>query len=194
MKSIEALCVYCGSAKGKDPRHAALARALGCEIAARGITLVYGAGGIGLMTEVADAVLAGGGHVIGVIPKHLARAEVQHGGLSETITVDSMHERKEIMFRRADAFAVLPGGFGTLDEFFEILTWRQIGLHGKPVVILDADGYWAPLRALLDAVVAEGFASPKAHGLYQVAESVTELFDQLEAAPEPTVAEAPERF
>ncbi len=194
MKSIEALCVYCGSAKGKNPRHAALARALGGEIAARGITLVYGAGGIGLMTEVADAVLAGGGHVVGVIPKHLARAEVQHGDLSETITVDSMHERKEIMFRRADAFAVLPGGFGTLDEFFEILTWRQIGLHSKPVAILDSDGYWAPLRTLLDVVVAEGFAPPEAHGLYHTAESVAELFERLAEAPEPMVAEAPERF
>ena len=194
MKRIEALCVYCGSNKGKDPRHAALARTLGGEIAARGITLVYGAGGIGLMTEVADAVLAAGGRVVGVIPSHLAHAEVQHGGLSETILVDSMHQRKEIMFKRADAFAVLPGGLGTLDEFFEILTWRQIGLHDKPVVILDSDGYWAPLRVLLDAVVTEGFAPPKTHGLYHVAESVAELFDVLEAAPAPAIAQAPERF
>ena len=194
MKRIEALCVYCGSSKGKDPRHAALARTLGGEIAARGITLVYGAGGIGLMTEVADAVLAAGGRVVGVIPSHLARAEVQHGGLSETILVDSMHQRKEIMFKRADAFAVLPGGLGTLDEFFEILTWRQIGLHDKPVVILESDGYWAPLRALLDAVVVEGFAPPNAHGLYHVAESVAELFDVLEAAPAPAIAQSPERF
>ncbi len=194
MKKIKALCVYCGSNKGKDPRHAVLARALGGEIAARGISLVYGAGGIGLMTEVADAVLAANGHVVGVIPNHLARDEVQHGGLSETILVDSMHQRKEIMFKRADAFAVLPGGLGTLDEFFEILTWRQIGLHGKPVVILESGGYWAPLRALLDAVVAEGFAPPTAHGLYHVAESVTELFDILDAAPAPEIADAPERF
>ncbi len=194
MKKLEALCVYCGSAKGKDPRHAALARALGNEIAARDITLVYGGGGIGLMTEVADAALAGGGHVVGVIPKHLARAEVQHGGLSETITVDSMHARKELMFLRADAFAVLPGGFGTLDEFFEILTWGQIGLHDKPIVILDSDNYWAPLHALLDGVVDEGFASPTAHGLYQVAESISALFALLEAAPEPFVADLPEQF
>ncbi len=194
MKRFEALCVYCGSNKGTDPRHAALARALGAEIAARGITLVYGAGGIGLMAEVADAVLAAKGRVVGVIPSHLARAEVQHGGLSETILVDSMHQRKEIMFKRADAFAVLPGGLGTLDEFFEILTWRQIGLHDKPVVILDSAGYWAPLRALLDAVVAEGFAPPAARALYHVAESVTQMFQVLEAAPEPAISEAPERF
>ncbi len=194
MKRIEALCVYCGSKMGNDPRHAALARALGAEIAARGITLVYGGGGIGLMTEVADAVLAAKGRVVGVIPSHLARAEVQHGGLSEAILVDSMHQRKEIMFKRADAFAVLPGGLGTLDEFFEILTWRQIGLHDKPVVILDSAGYWAPLRALLDAVVAEGFAPPAARALYHVAESVTQMFQVLEAAPEPAISEAPERF
>ena len=194
MKKLESLCVYCGSAKGKDPRHAALARALGDEIAARGITLIYGAGGIGLMTEVADAVLAGGGHVVGVIPKHLARAEVQHSKLSETITVENMHARKEILFCRSDAFAVLPGGFGTLDEFFEILTWRQIGLHRKPLVILDAHGYWAPLRALLNNVVSEGFASPIAHDLYQVRESVSALFALLDAAPKPIVAESPERI
>ena len=194
MKRIEALCVYCGSNKGNDPRHAALARALGAEIAARGITLVYGGGGIGLMAEVADAVLAARGRVVGVIPSHLARIEVQHGGLSETILVDSMHQRKEIMFKRADAFAVLPGGLGTLDEFFEILTWRQIGLHDRPVIILDSAGYWAPLRALLDAVVTEGFAPPAAHALYHVAESVAEMFEVLEAAPEPALPEAPERF
>ena len=191
MKQIESLCVYCGSSKGKDPRHATLARALGGEIAARGISLIYGAGGIGLMTEVADAVLAANGHVVGVIPNHLALNEEQHGGLSETILVDSMHQRKEIMFKRADAFAVLPGGLGTLDEFFEILTWRQIGLHRKLVVLLESGGYWAPLRALLDALVAEGFAPPSAHGLYHVAESVAELFDILEVAPAPKITEAP---
>jgi len=194
MKEYKALCVYCGSAKGNNSRHATLARALGSEIAARNITLIYGAGGIGLMTEVADAVLAGGGHVVGVIPRHLAHAELLHSGLSETITVDSMHERKEIMFRRADAFAVLPGGFGTLDEFFEILTWRQIGLHEKPLVILNSDGYWRPLRALLDKVMSEGFASPTAHGLYQVAESVAEMFALMEAALEPLVVETPTRI
>ncbi len=194
MNRIEALCVYCGSSKGNDARHAELARALGGEIAARGITLVYGAGGIGLMTEVADAVLAAKGQVVGVIPDHLARTEVQHGGLSETILVHSMHQRKEIMFKRADAFAVLPGGLGTLDEFFEILTWRQIGLHDKPVVILDSGGYWAPLHALLDAVVTEGFAPPGAHALYHVAESVSELFEVLDATPAPAISKVPERF
>ena len=189
MKKLKALCVYCGSAKGKDPRHAVLARALGNEIAARGISLIYGACGIGLMTEVAASALASRGHVVGDTPKHLARAEVQHSGLSEKITVDSMHERKEIMFRRADAFAILPGGFGTLDEFFEVLTWKQIGLHEKPIVILDSNGYWGPLRALLDGMVDEGFASPTAHDLYQVAENILELFALLVTDTEPVITE-----
>ncbi len=194
MKQINALCVYCGSNKGTDSRYTDLARALGTELAARDIALVYGAGGIGLMTEVADAVLAGKGEVVGVIPDHLARAEVQHGGLSETIIVDSMHQRKQIMFERADGFVVLPGGLGTLDEFFEILTWRQIGLHDKPVVILDCAGYWSALKALLDQVVEQGFASPSSHNLYQFADSVAQLFDILEAAPEPSLSAPTERF
>ena len=184
MKHIKTLCVYCGSNKGVDTHYASLARDLGTKMAVRGISLVYGAGGIGLMTEVADAVLAGKGQVIGVIPDHLARAEVQHGGLTETIVVDSMHHRKQIMFERADGFIVLPGGLGTLDEFFEILTWRQIGLHDKPVIVLDCADYWAPLQALVDQVVAQGFASPQAHDLYHKVNSVADVFAFLEKAPE----------
>ena len=194
MKEIKALCVYCGSHKGTDTRYIDLARALGTELAARKITLIYGAGGIGLMTEVADAVLAAEGQVVGVIPDHLARAEVRHDGLTETVIVDSMHQRKQIMFDRADGFVVLPGGLGTLDEFFEILTWRQIGLHDKPVVILDCAGYWQPLKALLDQVVSQGFAPHSSHELYHFADSVLELFDILEAAPEPTISAPTERF
>lgn len=194
MNQIKTLCVYCGSNKGVDTHYASLARDLGTEMAARGISLVYGAGGIGLMTEVADAVLAGKGQVVGVIPDHLARAEVQHGGLTETIVVDSMHHRKQIMFERANGFIVLPGGLGTLDEFFEILTWRQIGLHDKPVIVLDCADYWAPLQALVDQVVAQGFASPQAHDLYHKVNSVADVFAFLEKAPEPAVSAAPERF
>ena len=194
MEEIKALCVYCGSNKGTDPRYANLARSLGGEIAARGITLIYGAGGIGLMTEVADAVLAAGGQVVGVIPDHLARAEVHHDGLSETIVVDSMHQRKQIMFERADGFVVLPGGLGTLDEFFEILTWRQIGLHDKPVVIVDCEGYWMPLKVLLDQVVDQGFAPNSSHELYHFADSVAQTFNILEAAPEPSLSAPTERF
>ena len=178
----KSLCVYCGSQAGGNPAHAAVARGLGRELARRGITLVYGAGGIGLMALLADAVLAGGGKVIGVIPEHLARREVLHSELTETIVTDDMHRRKQAMFDRADGFVVLPGGFGTLDEFFEVLTWKQLGLHDKPVVILDNEGYWAPLLALLDHVCAEGFAPPATGGLATVVRTMDELFRTLEGA------------
>ncbi len=152
----------------------------------RGITLVYGGGGIGLMAVLADAVLAGGGRVIGVIPEHLARIEVSHTGLTETVVTDGMHLRKREMFDRADAFAVLPGGFGTLDEFFEVLTWKQIGLHDKPVAVLD-NGYWAPLQSLLDHVVARGFATQGVRDLIMVVRTVDELFRAFERAPAPAL-------
>lgn len=183
MANIDALCVYCGSRTGDNPLHIALARDVGTALAKRGMTLVYGAGGIGLMNELADAALATGGRVVGVIPTHLSRLEVQHQGLSEIILVDSMHARKQKMFERSDAFAVLPGGLGTLDELFEILTWRQIGLHDKPIILVDCDGYWAPLRNLIDHVVAEGFAGPSAGALFEVVEGVEGMFDTLLAAP-----------
>ena len=185
MATIKSICVYCGSQTGHDAAYRATAKAFGGALAQRGITLIYGAGGIGLMTIVADAVLANGGKVVGVIPKHLARIEVQHGGLTETVITDSMHVRKQAMFDRADAFVVLPGGFGTLDEFFEILTWKQIGLHDKPLMLLDGDGYWGPLRALLDHVVDRGFASSRAQTLFTVVETIDALFGELERAPEP---------
>ena len=188
MAKITSLCVYCGSHVGRDERHVETARNLGQAIAARGIALVYGGGGIGLMKEVADAVLEGGGRVIGVIPEHLARIEVQHAGVTELLRVGSMHERKKIMFDRSDGYVVLPGGFGTLDEFFEVLTWRQIGLHDKPTVILDETGYWRPLQVLLEHVAAEKFAGARAHELYDFAPSIDALFSALDAAAEPDTA------
>jgi uncharacterized protein (TIGR00730 family) len=142
---IRRLCVYCGSSPGVDPRYREAARALGGGLAARGIELVYGGGRNGLMGLVADAVLAGGGKVTGVIPLHLQNRELAHVGLSELLVVDSMHERKRVMAERADAFAVLPGGIGTLDETVEILSWRQLGLHDKPIYVVDIAGYWSPL-------------------------------------------------
>jgi len=188
MANITSLCVFCGSQVGQDARHVETARNLGQALADRGITLVYGGGGIGLMKEVADTVLKGGGHVVGVIPEHLARVEVQHAGVTELLRVGSMHERKQIMFERSDGFVVMPGGFGTLDEFFEVLTWRQIGLHDKPTVILDETGYWQPLRALLDHVANEKFAGANSKSLYSFAPSIKDLFASLEAAPEPKSA------
>lgn len=185
MAQISSLCIYCGSQKGRDPAHTALATAIGRRVAERGMTLVYGGGGIGLMTVAADAALAAGGRVVGVIPTHLAEAEIRHEGLSELLLTESMHERKAAMFDRADAFAILPGGLGTLDEFFEILTWRQIGLHDKPVVVVENAGYWAPLKAMIDHVVAEGFASERARALVTFVDGADGLFAALDAAPEP---------
>ena len=180
MAAIASLCVFCGSQTGRNPAHAEAARSLGTALAQRGITLVYGAGGIGLMAVVADAVLAGGGEVVGVIPEHLARLEVAHEGLTETVVTEDMFRRKQIMIDRSDGFIVLPGGYGTLDEFFEVLTWKQLGLHDKPVIVLDTEGFWTPLLALVDHVSADGFAPPAAPGLATVVRSTEELFRVLE--------------
>lgn len=154
MKSI---CVYCGSNKGNNPIYAAQAQLLGERLAADGIALVYGGGNVGLMGIVADAVLAGGGEVIGVIPQQLVDWEVAHRGVSQLEVVDSMHTRKARMFELSDGFVALPGGFGTLDEMFEMLTWRQLGLGKKPCAFLDVAGFWQPLMAMLDTMVRERF-------------------------------------
>ncbi len=154
MKSI---CVYCGSNTGNDPAYAAQARALGERLAADGIALVYGGGNVGLMGIVADAVLARGGEVIGVIPQQLVDWEVAHRGVSRLEVVDSMHTRKARMFELADGFVALPGGFGTLDEMFEMLTWRQLGLGKKPCAFLDVAGFWQPMMTMLDTMVRERF-------------------------------------
>src|SRR5947209_7912016 len=150
MQKIARLCVYCGSSLGADPEFEKAARELGSALAQAGIELVYGGGRIGLMGAIADAVLAGGGRVTGIIPKSLRNVELAHAGLTELLTVGSMHERKRLMAERSDAFAILPGGIGTLDEAFEIVTWRQLHLHEKPIYLVDVSGYWQPLTALLD--------------------------------------------
>ena len=153
------ICVYCGSRDGDNPAFARAAHAIGTGIAAKGMGLVYGAGDVGLMGRVATSALAGGAPVTGVIPHHLRAREVDKSDLTELIAVDTMHERKMIMFERADAFVALPGGPGTLDELIELLTWRQLGLHEKPAHLLNFDGYWDPLLALLGNTVDRGFAS-----------------------------------
>lgn len=157
MKSI---CVYCGSNSGSKPAYAERAKALGKRIAADGMTLVYGGGNVGLMGIVADAVLEGGGEVIGVIPQQLVDLEVAHHGVTKLEIVGSMHERKARMFDLADAFVALPGGFGTMDEMFEMLTWRQLGLGEKPCAFLDVDDFYDPLLAMIDRMVAERFLHP----------------------------------
>ena len=194
MTPLASLCVYCGSAVGFAPRHRDAARRLGQSMAENGIRLVYGGGGIGLMGVVADAVLAGGGSVVGVIPDFLESRELGHRGLNWLHVVDSMHARKNLMEQLSDAFAVLPGGFGTLDETFEILTWRQLRLHDKPIVLINLDGYWTPLLRLVDHVVAEGFARSESRRLFTVVERVEDVIAVLRRAPEPVIEDAPERL
>lgn len=152
------VCVYCGARAGTDPRFEVEATRLGTGIAARGWRLVYGAGDVGLMGAVARAAQAAGGDTFGVIPRHLVDWEVGKTDLTRYVVTETMHERKKVMFMNCDAVAVLPGGAGSLDELFEVLTWRQLGLHDKPVVLVNVAGYWDPLIALLEHVVASGFA------------------------------------
>jgi len=154
------LCVYCGSNAGATPAYAEKAIALGGRLAQDGLRLIYGGGNVGLMGILADAVLAAGGEVTGVIPGQLVEWEVAHQGLTELIVVESMHQRKQRMFELADGFIALPGGFGTLDEMFEMLTWRQLGLGHKPCAFLDVGGFWQPLMAMLDRMVSERFLHP----------------------------------
>ncbi len=179
MPSIKRLCVYCGSAVGRDPRYREGARELGEALAAAGIELVYGGGRVGLMGVLASAVLDAGGRVVGIIPGALRDAELAHQGASELVIVDTMHERKRLMAERADAFAVLPGGIGTLDETFEILTWRHLGLHDKPIFLVDVAGYWQPLRQLLGHLSAHGFVVAVVPRLLTVVSGVTELMAAL---------------
>ena len=154
---MKTLCVYCGSNAGNNPVYAEQARVLGRTMAEQGLALVYGGGNVGLMGIVADAVLGHGGEVIGVIPQQLVDWEVAHRGVTRLEVVDSMHTRKQRMFELSDGFIALPGGFGTLDEMFEMLTWRQLGLGKKPCAFLDVQGFWQPLMTMLDTMVRERF-------------------------------------
>ena len=189
MPAIRSVAVFCGSRDGADPAFRAAATALGQGLAQAGIRLVYGGAQIGLMGAVADAVLAAGGQVVGVIPEFLTRREVIHQHTSEMIVTDSMHTRKQRMFALSDAFVVFAGGLGTLDETFEILTWRQLGLHDKLILLSDVGGCAAPLVALIEAVIAAGFADASARALYEVVADVPALLARLAAAP---VAAAPD--
>jgi len=194
MSFESSLCVYCGSGLGVDRRHLEAARDLGRLLAERHIRLIYGGARIGLMGTLADASLAAGGEVVGIIPGHLDKTELGHRGATELIVVDSMHERKYMMFEESDAFAIMPGGLGTLDETFEMLTWRKLGLHDKPIVLVDIAGYWRPLLGLIDHVIIQGFAAPTDRELYKVVTSVEELVGAVETAPRPKTAAQPERL
>ena len=155
---ITSLLLFCGSRTGHDPAQAELAAAIGTLCAERGVTLVYGGGGIGLMGIAARAALAAGGEVIGVIPEALKTAEIAQEGLSELIVVDTLHARKAIMHQRSDAILAIAGGIGTLDELFESMTWRELGIHAKPIWVMGANGFWAPFLGLIDHLSATGFA------------------------------------
>jgi uncharacterized protein (TIGR00730 family) len=154
---INSVAVYCGSSPGHDSKYPAIARALGQLLAARGIRLVYGGGGVGMMGALANGVLEGGGAVTGVIPVFLNTRELKHAGVADMRVVDTMHERKQIMVTESDGFIALPGGFGTLDELFEVLTWSQLAIHDRPVGILNVDGYFDGILVTLDVMVERGF-------------------------------------
>jgi len=186
-RMLRRVCVFCGSSRGTRASYRDAAAETGRLLASRGIGLVYGGGNIGLMGVVADATLAGGGQVIGVIPEHLVQKEVAHRGLTELRTVPSMHERKALMADLADAFVALPGGYGTLDEFCEILTWSQLGLHEKPSGVLNVDGYYDGLLALFDHGVREGFIHPEHRALVVVDEHPGRLLTRLAKTPLPAV-------
>ena len=194
MTLIKSLCVYCGSARGAAPRYIAAAKELGAAMADRDIRLVYGGARIGMMGELADAVMKNGGEVVGVIPDHLQSSEVGHAGITELKVVESMHVRKKLMFDLSDAFAVLPGGFGTLDDLYEIITWRMLQLHDKPIVVVNIDGYWNGFQALVDRVIDEGFARDTVRQNFSVVNSVGRLFDMLAEPADSAIEEHPERI
>lgn len=173
------IAVFCGSKVGNRPEYLQAAQRLGRQLAERRIGLVYGAGHVGLMGVLADAVLAANGEVIGIIPNYMVEAELAHRQITELIVVNSMHERKALMAEKADGFVALPGGFGTADEFFEIVTWKQIRLHDKPIGLLNVAGYFDPLVAWIECVFAEGFASAKYRSLLEVSANIDQLLDYL---------------
>jgi uncharacterized protein (TIGR00730 family) len=169
------VCVFCGARPGRDPALAAVAQATGEMLARNRWRLVFGAGDVGIMGEVARAAQAAGGQAMGVIPTHLMRREAARHDMAGLVVTETMHERKKVMFANSDAIVVLPGGAGTLDEFFEVLTWAQIGLHRKPILLLDHAGYWQPLVALIEHVIAQGFAEPGLRDLFSTAPNVPGL-------------------
>jgi uncharacterized protein (TIGR00730 family) len=184
---MKRVCVFCGSSVGARGVYAEAARRMGRELAGRGLGLVYGGGGIGLMGVIADAVLAAGGEVHGVIPHALFSREIGHPRLTQLHVVDSMHERKQLMADLSDAFIALPGGFGTFEEFFEVTTWTQLGVHRKPCGLLDVDGFYAPLVAFLDHAAAERFIRTEHRDTVVVDDDPARLIDRLAALRLPDV-------
>ncbi|WP_435260032.1 TIGR00730 family Rossman fold protein [Thioclava sp. FR2] len=182
MTLLRSVCVFCGSRHGNSPTYAAAAQETGAMIARNGWRLVYGAGDVGLMGEVARSAQSAGAATMGVIPTHLMRREVGKRDLTQLVITEDMHERKKVMFMNSDAIVVLPGGSGSLDEFFEVLTWRQIGLHQKPIFLLNTDGYWDHLIQLMKHVVASGFAEDTTLSHFRAVANVAELEELLSSA------------
>ncbi|MDF1503376.1 TIGR00730 family Rossman fold protein [Roseisolibacter sp. H3M3-2] len=187
MTPLRSVCVFCGSSPGVDGRHADAARDFGARLARRGLTLVYGGARRGLMGALADAALEDGGRVTGIIPRGLWAREVGHTGLSELLVVDTMHERKALMAERADAFVALPGGAGTLEELFEAWTWAMLGIHAKPVAVLDVDGFFAPLLAMVDHMTEAGFVRAAHRQMLLVDDDADRLLARLAAYEPPAV-------
>jgi len=187
-RALRAVAVFCGSRLGHRPEYRDAAAAFARAAARRGIVLVYGGGDVGLMGALAEAALAAGGGIVGVIPRFLLEREVGHRGLSRLEVVESMHERKARMAALADAFVALPGGLGTLEELFEVWTWNLLGLHAKPCGLLDTAGFFSPLVGFLDRTVAEGFVSAEHRGILVVESDAEALLDRLATAPEPPPA------
>ncbi|MDN3563489.1 TIGR00730 family Rossman fold protein [Paeniroseomonas aquatica] len=191
---IRSAAIFCGSRPGRNPAHAAAAQALGTAMAEAGLTVVYGGGGVGLMGVVAEAAIAAGGRVHGVIPEFLTRIERIFPAVAELEVTTSMHSRKTRMFELSDAFVAIPGGLGTLDELVEIITWRQLGLHDRPVIVLDAAGWAQPFVALVEALIADGFVDPACRRLFTVAADVPAVMALLRSAPTAEAAAPADRL
>ena len=187
MFSLKRLCVFCGSSSGSDPVHRRAAKELGTLLARERIELVYGGGSVGLMGAIADAVLAANGHVIGVIPQFLATKELLHEGINDLRVTHDMHERKALMAELADGFVALPGGLGTFEELFEVLTWSQLGLHRKPIGLLNVAGYFDPLVAMIDRSIQDGFCRDEHRRLFVVETEPARLLDRLRQHEPPAV-------
>lgn len=180
---IKSICVYCGSSQNVDEKYKESAKAFGKVMAENGITLVYGGGRSGLMGIIADTVLENGGEVVGIIPEHLSEREVQHTGLTTLHVVDSMHTRKQKMVDESDAFVVLPGGIGTLDETCEVITWRQLGIHDKPICIVNIDEYWTPFMGLVQSLISAGFMREGDINTFSVVQEVERILPVLRETP-----------
>jgi uncharacterized protein (TIGR00730 family) len=185
LHTMRRVCIFCGSSNGNDPAYAAVAREMAQALAGHGYGIVYGGGRIGLMGTVADAALEAGAEVVGVIPRALARSEIAHDGISRLHVVETMHERKALMAELSSAFMALPGGFGTMDEFCEILTWRQLGIHDKPIGLLSPMGYFDPLLRLFDDMQARGFLSREDRSLFVDAPDAGTLLQRMEISTLP---------